>query len=380
MIECRATGLVYRNLKPHLRAIHTWHPSIVRLESGELVASFDLGQGAESLDYRTYLSRSTDDGETWEPPVPLFEDTSERRATHSVRISRTGDGTLVGFGGRFYRDDPEEGLVNRKNLGYVEMDLILLKSYDGGHTWEGPTTIQPPLTGPSFETCHPVIELRDSRYLAPTSTWKGWDSYAPNGMKAVALVSYDKGQTWPEYIDIMDDYDRGIIYWEKSVVQLQDGRLLAVAWAFDEHANRSLPTPYAISHDGHAFSAPHPTGLLGQTAKVICLPDGRILCLYRRVQNQGTGGGDCYLCDDKPGLWANLSRINGDEWINIEEIPLWQGAVSGMIGRASTGEELSSLKFGYPSMVNLPDGEVFAVFWCCEDCINNIRWLRILVQ
>jgi hypothetical protein len=28
-------------------------------------------------------------------------------------------------------------------------------------------------------------------------------------------------------------------------------------------------------------------------------------------------------------------------------------------------------------MTLLPGGEVFAVFWCQEDCINNVRWVRL---
>jgi hypothetical protein len=366
MIDLRATGLVYRNPKPHLRALHAWHPSLVRLDSGELLASFDLAQAVEGLDYRTYLARSPDEGQTWGPPVPLFADTVSRRATHTVRLSRTTDGTLLGFGGRFYRDDPEEGLTNRANLGFVPMDLILLQSRDGGHTWHGPTTLQPPLVGPAFEICHAIVELPDSRWLAPTSTWRGWDGQAPNGMKAVALVSADQGRTWPEYLDVMDDYGRGTLYWEQSLVPLPDGRLLAVAWAFDEKKGTSLPTPYTLAQDGRTFAPPRLTGLRGQTAKVLRLDDGRILCLYRR--------------DDKLGLWAGLARIEGDAWVNLDEAVLWQGAGSGMTGTTNASEELGRLKFGYPSLVQLPGGDVLAAFWCWEDGLSCIRWVRLGVK
>lgn len=41
------------------------------------------------------------------------------------------------------------------------------------------------------------------------------------------------------------------------------------------------------------------------------------------------------------------------------------------------GAELAQLKFGFPQIVLEPDGAVFLVFWCEEDCIKNIRWMRL---
>jgi sialidase-1 len=361
MIELIDTGLVYRNPRPHLKSVHAWHPSLALLDDGTLLAGFDLGEAIESLDYRTYTAHSRDGGKTWDAPRPLFTDPVSRRSTHSVRLGRVG-AQLVGFGGRFYRDDPEEGLTNRANLGYVSMDLILLRSRDGV-TWDGPTTIQAPLVGPGFEVCHRVIELSDGRWLAPTATWKGWNGEAPNGMQAIALVSHDQGRTWPEWITIVNQYDRGVVSWEQGLTQLPDGRLVAVVWSFDEKAGRSLPNRYAISADGRTFSPPRENGMRGETAKLLTLTDGRVLCLYRRL--------------DRPGLWANLADIEGDDWINLAEAPVWQGLASGMKGQRASSDELSALKFGFPSMVQMADGDVLAVFWCLEECIHNIRWARL---
>lgn len=363
-IHCTATGIVYENPQPQLRAIHAWHPSIVAFDDGELVATFDLGQAAESFDYATYVSRSRT-GEEWETPRRMFEDNYPAPTTHSIRVSRVPDGRLIGFGGRFHRRDPNTGLVNAANLGYVPMDLVQLESADRGKTWSQPKTVKPPLVGPAFETCHSVRVLRDRRWVLPTSTWKDWDGEAPNGRQAVALVSHDEGRTWPEYLTVMDGRIQQMIYWEQSLAQLADGRLLAIAWAMHEPSGRTAPSVFAISHDGRTFAAPRQNGLLGQTAKVICLRDGRVLCVFRRV--------------DKPGLWAALVEIQEDRWLTIEQIPIWQGAAAGMEGTRPTGVELSALKFGYPSMVELRPGEIFAVFWCSEDCLGKIRWARLQV-
>jgi hypothetical protein len=366
MIECAESGIVYRNPKPHLKAIHAWHPSVVRLDDGSLLVGFDLGEAIESLDYRTFTSRSHEDGRTWDAPRPLFTDPVQRRSIHTVRLARLRDGTVVGLGGRFYRDDPEEGLTNRANLGYAPMDLILLRSTDGGATWQGPQTIEPPLVGPGFEICHRIVELADGRCLAPTSTWRGWNGEAPNGMQAIALVSHDRGRTWPEWMTVVNQYDRGVISWEQGLTQLADGRLLAVVWCFDEKAGRSLPNRFALSGDGRTFGPPRENGLHGETAKLLTLADGRVLCMYRRT--------------DRPGLWANLVRIEGDNWINLAEAPVWQGLASGMKGQRSASDELGALKFGFPSMVQLPTGEVLAVFWCVEECLHIIRWARLVIR
>src|SRR5688572_25481504 len=60
------TGLIYRNPAPHVRSIHAYFPSVVAMENGEMLATFALGEAFEAADSRSYFSRSTNWGETWE--------------------------------------------------------------------------------------------------------------------------------------------------------------------------------------------------------------------------------------------------------------------------------------------------------------------------
>src|SRR5436190_16697126 len=96
-IVCCDTGLVYRNSRPHLRSVHAWHPTVVGLDDGTMLCAFDLGEAVESLDYRTYASRSTDGGKTWSSPAAVFTDNGKRLATSLVRISRSKEGTPLGL-------------------------------------------------------------------------------------------------------------------------------------------------------------------------------------------------------------------------------------------------------------------------------------------
>ena len=362
----RDSGVVYRNPRPELRSHHAWHPSLIRFDDGEFVCVFDGASADQALDYRSFVTRSLDGGATWTPPVRALADWGNRPTTSFIRVGRIRDGSLVGFGARMFRDDPDAGIVNTPGIGYADMELFLVRSADRGWTWSAPEPVLPPFEGPSWEVCHPVVELSDGRWLAPLSSWMGWLGDAADGMKAASFVSHDRGATWPETIVEFDRWAEDIIHWEQSLVELPDRRLLAVAWSLDWKTGIVEPTPYAIAPDGRTFSVRGLTGFAGQTTKLALLPDGRIFAAYRR--------------QDHPGLWGAIARIEGDHWITLETAPLWQGATtSGMTGTMDTGSELIALRFGYPSMTVEPDGGVLLAFWCQEDCMVNIRWLRIHV-
>jgi hypothetical protein len=182
-------------------------------------------------------------------------------------------------------------------------------------------------------------------------------------MKAVGLISHDRGKTWPEYIDIFDGYRDGLIHFEQSVVVLPDGRLLACAWVVDERTGRTRDVVYAVSDDGRRFSQPRSTGLPGETSKIVVLPDGRVACCFRSL--------------DEPGLGVALVTLDGNQWRNECRMTAWQGAATALFGDRSTADGLSELKLGYPSSVVLLDGQVLCAFWCRVNEVNEIRWVRL---
>jgi len=184
----------------------------------------------------------------------------------------------------------------------------------------------------------------------------------------VAFVSHDQGKTWPEYVDVMRDPEQHVIYWETKIVELPDGRLLCVAWAYDDAAKKDRPNQYVLSHDGgRTWTPPTSTGLQGQTPTPFALPDGRILLVYRRM--------------DKAGLWANLSHFEGDRWVNDAAEPLWGAEAVGLTRTSQNmAQNFNVLRFGAPCIVQLQDGTIFTAFWCYEDCVCGIRWFKLRVQ
>lgn len=367
-IRVEAQGIVFRNPKPHLRAVHAWHPRLMRGAGSELFVTFDIGEAVESLDYRTFICRSDDDGETWSQPVRLYDDNllpaADCTTTHFARPTMMRDGTVVALIGRYFREHPDEGIINHRTTGLTRMDLHLARSNDRGVTWQSCEPIELPFENACFEVAHPIIELRDGRWLAPLMTWRDWNGQTPHGEKAMAFISDDHGKTWPHAITVMDGFSEGITYFEQGLTQLADGRILATAWAFDHRHGNTRSVDWAVC-ERDDFTLPQRTPLCGETAKLIALPDGRALCVYRGIE--------------PPGLCASILETDGVTLTATDPIVLWQGESSHMRGKKSAGEELAKLKLGSPNMTVLQDGSYLIVFWCCVDCVFHIRSLRINV-
>ncbi|MDF2720843.1 MAG: exo-alpha-sialidase [Paenibacillus sp.] len=367
-IEKRSEGILYRNALPHIYSRHAYFPSVVALSGGELVAAFSIGQAFEAEDLHSCVARSVDNGETWSFEGRLYSGTTDRITSDVCRLSPGKDGEIVAFMIRHDRSRTGHGLANPQNLGFVEVELLLFRSKDGGFHWEGPEPIAPPLIGPSFEMTSSIVPLRDGRWLLPTSTWRGWDGSCPNGMKMVAFQSFDNGRTWPAYADVMVDPGQDIIYWESKIIELADGRLLAAAWAYDERQNCDLPNQFALSSEsgGLLFANPRSTGLIGQTLNMAQLDDGRILTVYRRM--------------DTPGLWANISRIDRTDWVNEQQLCLWDGQFAGSFtSNRSMADTFAGLKFGAPHLCRLADGNWLVTFWAVEEGISAIRYVKLTI-
>ena len=366
MLRNIKSGIIYQNPSPHLKSIHAYFPSVVVTNDGEMLATVVLGEAFEAVDMHTSLFRSTDLGETWKNEGRLYPGTKDRITSDYSRISILPDGELIVLMLRADRSvHPDEGLTNAETLGFVPSEFVTFRSMDHGHTWNGPDVIDSPLGDTPLELCSPITPVKDGRCFIPTSTWKYWDGSIPAGYRMVALITHDLGKSWTEYRDVMVDPKQEIQYWESKIIEISDDRLLSVAWAYNHVHKKDLPNQFVLSHDGgKSWSTPQSTGLSGQTLTPFLLDDGRIFSVYRRM--------------DKPGLWANISRIKDDQWINESSEPLWGQNVAGLTGEGDNMTHLFNvLKFGAPCITRLPDGTIFIAFWGVENCISVIRWFKL---
>ncbi|MSU64818.1 MAG: exo-alpha-sialidase [Opitutus sp.] len=360
-VRAEATGIAFAASPPDQR--NAYHPSLTVLSEREWFVSFDLGTSTETLDYHTRGVRTLDGGQTWTDEGPLVVKPAGPPTTHTIRTRRLGGQRLLGFGKWEDRLGYETHRSNRETLGQVPMKLFWIESLDGGRKWSVPHWIEPPLVGPTWELCHAIIQLPDGNWAAPVATWRDWSGASPNSEQSGLLMSADGGATWPRFVSTFDGRKTGYIHWEQSVTVRRDRSLLATAWVYDPKSRETKSSVFVVSGDGgKTFGPPTPTGFLAQTCKVIELESGKMVAAYRR--------------HDRPGLWVELAAVDASGWRTERRGLLWGGAESGMAGKASTAEELNTLRFGFPSLAALDNGHVLLAFWGTHGKQTAIHWVR----
>lgn len=370
-VTVSGTGLVYRNPSPHVKSRHAYFPSIVSMGGGKFVASMDIGEAFEAVNARSHVCHSDDNGKTWSVPVSVLNpDESKFKVSTTMRTSRLPDGSLMGWVTIFDRPDEELGLANPKTDGFVNTTFFTVRSTDGGKTWSKPAPVNMPNPWKTFETCAPVIAVNEKRWVVPTSPLTTFDGAKPTLPPGLLFASDDAGKTWQEPVVVFDHTPEEYTALEEKITQLSDGRWLAVCWTIDPRTGGPIANRYAIGDaEARQFSKAQTTGINGETNTVIALENNHVLSVYRRF-------------DDKPGLWAQLARVDGDKWVAIADQQLWTGMIydPSVTSKATANfMQMKDLRFGYPSLTRTPEGDVMIAFWCVEQCVFNIRWIRVKI-
>jgi sialidase-1 len=421
--------------KQAVRRRNGYFPGLAILPSGDLLALFVISEAFESADATTWVARSEDLGETWNlegalrdlssrgespgaygerqspeeiekhgSPVrqPQSPSGSIRKSIENGKISlqiKRGPGALIGNGGDagektqpdvsrsdylkptilrdgtvialgycFYRRDPAAGISIEATGGILPGEDIVSFSPDEGKTWTPHRVIlrtRPEL----YEISGPCLELGSGDLVAVAAPFRMPDGGNPSGQLGILLRSRDKGRTWTDDEIFFRSPVGNMTPYESRICEMQPGRLVAIVWAYNTAAERHHPNHIAVSHDdGRTWSSPVDTAIWGQASNLIWVGGDRLLTIHaHRGEN--------------PGIFLRLVDFRRDVWTPLEETVIYgTGSPEQTKSGQAMAEMFAALKFGQPSLLQLPDGEILAAHWTVEEGLGKIRVHRLRVR
>jgi sialidase-1 len=308
MIDYVEGHIVYENPKPHVRSRHGYFPGLVQLPSGEILALFVIAEAFEAADATTWIARSRDDGRTWmlEDRVCARPQTAMPTSDY-LKPTLLRNGSLLAVGYRFHRENPEEPIGIAKTGGLLPGDDIVCRSNDSGHTWTTPEII--PRTRPELlELSGPALELTSGDVVAVAALCRMPDGSNPSGQVGVLLRSRDGGRTWDDRSTFFTSPTGHLMPLESRIVEMEPGRLAVISWAFDYRTEKSHTNHVVVSHDdGRTWSEPIDTGHMGQASNLLWLGD-RMLSIH--AHREGEVGIYVRLIDFSSERWnAKEERV-----------------------------------------------------------------------
>ena len=276
-------------IRVHERAEHM--PALpagpfVRLDDGSLVSV--TGHPGQ-------LHFSADEGESW-ITRPLLPSDDHTDAAPTGALLKTDEGTLiVAFAnvaqGHWTWDD------ELKDAPGACLPTCVMRSLDGGETWEDLQTLHGEWTGATRD----IIQLNNGRIIFTTMKMQ----HTPGRHSVMSYCSDDDGATW-QPSNVLDlggnGHHDGVT--ESSILELRDGRILKYMRTNWGQLWR------AISHDeGETWQAYGPTGIPSSSTPPLLkrLARGQILLLWNRPVPEEE---DDYPLRGGDGVWSATPASN----------------------------------------------------------------------
>lgn len=328
------------------------------------------------------IRRSVDGAAQWdEARIVARAAPGEDAALGALGLTRLRDGRLL---------LPYNAVTWQPGKGVEDclLGLRLLKSTDDGASWSAPSAVTIDFDRPAVYG--EMIELGDGELLWPV--WGEWRQ--GERWRSALLSSRNGGRNWTvkstiafdpnarmsgQYVETGDtgasdsdtaDFSRHDDpdfrphnatdgFNETSVVQLADGRLLAVLRQQGVDSDQTLALFAAFSDDnGASWSTYQRMGFGGMSPAVARMKNGQLLLGSRR-----------FVADDKvePAVEVRVGTADGTRW--SDPVPLQDA-----FGTKLTGE----YQCGYPSFVEEAAGTWLAFFYSCKpDGTRYVAWNRL---
>jgi hypothetical protein len=288
---------------------------------------------------------STDQGRTWtKRGVPAaHEPPTSNRMNVAAGLTHHGDLLVISSGWllKTLRKPPAGTLPGFAGLVRI-LDPWVCRSADGGRTWAVDKRAFPALS-PSNEPCVPFGDIHAGadgalRVAVYSRIPPPPDQKKLRVRRAYVYRSTDDGKSWGEPVALDPNTSRS----ETTLLPLDAGRWLAAA----RGANGDLAL-YASADDARTWRFREQVGTPGQhPGDLLRLRDGRLLLAYGNRSRS-------------PGVEVRFGDPQGTTWSKPLRVVDW-------LAKPPIGNPFEHAKYGdggYPSSVQLPDGQVLTAYY-----------------
>jgi hypothetical protein len=327
-------------------------PSVARTSTGDIIVLFTRTEEHLGPDGAILLSRSTDNGSTWRPPVVIVDSPIDDRESG---ITTLRDGRILGhFWSTFHTresylnlspDSYEKSVLDRwitfvgregYRRGETHSGAWSSVSGDGGRTWSTLTR--------GHDSVHGGIELAQGELLVA--------SYRESGDSIAVYAADSAAGPWRRVAGIGSFHPDSLSFGEPHLLQLRSGRVLmmirSTAHPYDDQDARCVLWESYSDDGGMTWVPPFATPLWGFPPHLALLSDGRVLCTYgyRRFP------------------YGERACLSGDglNWDLSKEVILRGDAPNGDLG--------------YPASIEIEPGVVLTVYYQPDVPPGTIQRMR----
>ena len=332
-------------------------PSICKLKSGRLIASFKGGRtkGPFNKDDHGMTCISDDGGKTWSEPFQQFDPPVVNGKPTNIRTLyyvEVADDNLLAVCNAVDATMADLPYYNEETEGLKHTYIMVSHSADGGKTWSELSAVRVesfrdaplPLTGAPFITKDGRIGIQ-FEVNKPYYEKEYWVHHS------CAVYSSDGGYTWGDEVIITDNPD--IYYWDQRIDTLDDGRIVDIFWTFDRNKGDYINIHYCESRDGgRSFGELTDSVLSGQPGNIINGKNGSMLAIYINR-------------DSAPIIKLAESTDNGKSWNDCLTVYDFGQNTKGKqnSGMNDVWAEMGAFSVGHPFIEKVDENTAIAYFY-----------------
>ncbi|MEX2559520.1 MAG: sialidase family protein [Pirellulales bacterium] len=376
-MQIEGRGLIFDASKqPDSRRI-AFFSSLCRLESGTILAGFQVGPSKHAPTSSIGLCRSGDGGASWHELSPAFETRSTDGRPGSLAAAEMVEaepGRLLLFTTWFDRSEPARPLFDPVTEGILHSRQLVASSTDEGDSWSAWQTVPTPgLAG--CATTGPPVRWRDGTIAHAFESFKEYDDPRPGHHAAWVALSRDGGRTFGEPLLVARHPEDRVYYWDQRLCAAGGPReYVALFWTHDLDQRRDLHVHIrrATVFDMDFRTAPiRETSIAGQIAAPLLLDDGRLLAFV--VDRHRPGTLKLWSSPDRGGHWPE-----GDCLLihtHLEQSAVTQGTEN--VDFKQYWEDMGKWSFGHPAILQLSNDRVLLAWYAGSPDCMSLHWARV---